>query len=647
MGANFDYTMDQDGQIQFLYIDKGRNKVNVGNKLSDFVVQKVLGKGHFGRVFLVISKLTNKVYAMKEILQDRYNNEEQRREVQKEIKLLENLKHPHVITYFASFRENGNFYIVTEYINGGSLDSFIKYHHQNGKHVEEKLVWDLLCQCLSGLFYLHENQKIIHRDVKPDNILLDKELNLKISDFGVSAINKKDTDEFLKCHGTCAGPIQWMAPEMAHGGTYEFRSDVYMLGLTFFKLLSGGLPEKKIVDEDENITIRRIDSASIPNIYSQSLINFVKKLLTFDVNNRPTSRRAFAEAIIHYTIKYSKVTSIISALECFLALPTIGPYFKGPKVQGYISNEDKKYIITRTFRDALVYADPNNFNFEDLKVQCAVLRIMFNSRREETSKTEELDFTTFVEDLCNRLHKELNKYNLDEAVNQQNRAINEEYRDEKGQKIDEADEKRVIEVACKKFIERFRSKISDQIYFLSKQIYQCNECKNKIKFLTSYCCAYCLLPDRAAARLNKTNLNIYDLFDHRRLIRLYTDCNMRCKFCNKNQKEIWVQRVLYTSPYNLILSFDYPKDKESTFNFTIEEFIDIGDYVENKVSKTQYRLVGAIFLEYLDNKEVKYVSYTKDINGQWKYFNGNSIVTSNLNELQNHKHIHGLFYTYV
>ena len=90
MGANFDYTMDQDGQIQFLYIDKGRNKVNVGNKLSDFVVQKVLGKGHFGRVFLVISKLTNKVYAMKEILQDRYNNEEQRREVQKEIKLLEN-----------------------------------------------------------------------------------------------------------------------------------------------------------------------------------------------------------------------------------------------------------------------------------------------------------------------------------------------------------------------------------------------------------------------------------------------------------------------------------------------------------------------------------------------------------------------------
>ena len=70
------------------------------------------------------------------------------------------------------------------------------------------------------------------------------------------------------------------------------------------------MPEKKIVDEDENITIRKINSASIPNIYSQSLINFVKKLLTFDVNNRPTSRRAFAEAIVHYTFKYSKVTSI-------------------------------------------------------------------------------------------------------------------------------------------------------------------------------------------------------------------------------------------------------------------------------------------------------------------------------------------------
>ena len=646
MGADFDFTIGQDGQPQLLYIDKGHNKVNVGNKLSDFIVERELGKGHFGAVFLVTSKLTKKVYAMKEIKQNRYNDEDQRKEVQKEIKLLENLKHPHVITYFASFRENGNFYIITEYINGGSLESFMNFYQQKGKHIEEKLVWDLLAQSLSGLVYLHENQKIIHRDVKPDNILLDKELNLKISDFGVSAINKKDTEEFLKCHGTCAGPIQYMAPEMAQGGTYEFKSDIYMLGLTFFKLLSGKMPEKKFVDQDDNIIVKKDSSASIPNIYSQSLINFVKKLLTYDVNDRPNSRRAFAEAIVNYTIKYSKITSIISTLECFLAIPTIGPYFKGPKVQSYISNDDKKYVITRTFREALFYADPFKLSLEELKIQCAVLRIAFNSRRENTSKTEEIDITTFIEDLCNRLHRELNKYNLNDSQNTRNNNINEEYRDDRGKKIDEADEQKVIEFAVKKFVERFRSKISDQIYFLSKQIYQCSQCKNYIKFLTQYNCAYCVSPDRAAERFNKTDLDIYDLFEHRCLKRLYYEFNMKCKFCNKVIKDIYIQKKLHTSPMNLILSFDY--EDENKFNYSIQEFIDIGNYVENRnVSKTQYRLIGAIFRENVDGGDDIYVSYTKDINGQWKYFNGSNIINSNLNELKNHKHIQTMFYTCI
>ena len=648
MGADFDFTISQDGQPQLLYIDKGHKKVDVGNKLSDFIVQRQLGKGHFGAVFLVTSKLTNKVYAMKEILQDRYNGEDQRKEIQKEIKLLENLKHPHVITYFASFRENGNFYIVTEYINGGSLDDFIKAHHQKGKYIEEKLAWDFLAQCLSGLVYLHENQKIIHRDVKPDNILLDKELNLKISDFGVSAINKKDSPEYLKCHGTCAGPIQYMAPEMAMGGTYEFKSDIYMLGLTFFKLLSGKLPEKKFEDLSGNIIVKQDNSASIPNIYSQTLINFVKKLLTYDVNNRPSSRRALGDALLNYNLKYSKFTSIISTLECFLALPKIGPYFKGQKVLDYMQGDEKKYIITKTFRDCLFNLDPFNFNLEELKMQCTVLRVAFNSRRKDVSKTEELDFTTFIEDLCNRIHKELNKYdyNLNEIPNTQNKNINEEYKDSNGQHIDEADEKKVIDAAVKKFVERFRSKISDQIYFLTKRIFQCNECKNYIKFLTSYCCAYCCFPERTAERFNKTNIDIYDLFEHRCLKRLYHDSNMKCKFCNKVQNDIWIQNKIYTCPYDLIISLEY--NNESKFNFTIQEFIDIKNYVENNtVCKTQYRLVGAIFTENIENDDIKYVSYTKDINGQWKYFNGTSIVNSNFNELQNHKHIQGLFYTSV
>jgi serine/threonine protein kinase len=77
-------------------------------------------------------------------------------------------------------------------------------------------------------------------------LLFDKETNIKITDFCISAINKEDVDDNLKFHGTYIGPIQYMAHEMVNGsGNYDFKSDIYMLGLTIFKLMYDELPEKK------------------------------------------------------------------------------------------------------------------------------------------------------------------------------------------------------------------------------------------------------------------------------------------------------------------------------------------------------------------------------------------------------------------
>ena len=125
MGGGLEFSLDANGQPRFLCIDKGGEKVNVGSHLSDFQIIRPLGKGNFGAVFLVTSKLTNKLYAMKEIQTAKYKSQDEVNQVEKEIKLLENLRHPHVITYFNSFKENGNIYIIIEYINGGSLEELL------------------------------------------------------------------------------------------------------------------------------------------------------------------------------------------------------------------------------------------------------------------------------------------------------------------------------------------------------------------------------------------------------------------------------------------------------------------------------------------------------------------------------------------
>ena len=166
----------------------------------------------------------------------------------------------------------------------------------------------------------------------------------------------------------------------------------------------------------------------------------------------------------------------------------------------------------------------------------------------------------------------------------------------------------------------------------------------KYKIFNDLPLATCLHPRRFSSWLNKTNIDICDLFKHRIKTRLYSDKNMDCKYCTKKQNRINITRKFYTSPLNFIMGFEY--SDESQFIFKIEENIDLSEFIERTdICKTKYRLVGAIFLEKDDDDNDKYLSYTKDANGQWKYCNKNNIQNSDFNELQNHKNIKVLFYT--
>ena len=647
MGSDFDYSVDENGKPQLLYIDKGKKKVNVGNKLSDFIIEKQLGKGNFGCVYLVKSKITNKVYAMKEIKAEKYANESQRLEVQKEIKLLENLDHPNIITYFSSFSENGNFYIITEYLNGGSLQYVFKMSKESGQLIKEEKLWDVLVQVLNGLGYLHYKKNIIHRDIKPDNILFDKDGNIKITDFGISAVNRDDADEDIKCHDTCIGPLRFMSPEMAQKGKYDFKSDIYMLGITFFFLMSGEFPHKNIM-QNNNVYVALNQNAKLPDYYSKELKDFVKKLINIDPNDRPNTKDAFILAISFYTVKYMKFTSILSTLLCFLAIPTLGAYFQSEKIKELIRNDNKKeYIITKTLKEAFDSINPNNFNYDEAKIQCLKFRMLFYIKEEKQRKMREIEISTFIGDICNKCHREINKYKgyrLNPRPGTNN--FNEEELKYKEEIVDESEEEEVMASVCQKFQEGFRSKISNLLYFILKNSYQCTVCDNIIKTTTVFHCAYNLLPERAAMRLGKKRININDCFLYVSLSRIYDGEPILCKFCDKAQEKYKITKTFYTFPKNIILVLDYSNEKN--FELQIDEFIDITQFVERKdICQPKYKLIGAIFTEQLEGEAKKYVSYTKEENGDWKYCNGRYISNSDLNELKNHEHIEALFYASV
>ena len=638
MGGEIELMTDTSGRLTFSFIDKGFKKVNVGSKLSDFIVERELGKGNFGSVKLVTSKITHKLYAMKEIKSTRYNSEETCREVEKEIKLLENLNHPNVITYFTSFRENGDFYIITEYINGGSLENLLKKNNAQGKLIEEKLLWDLLIQSLSGLLYLHENQKIIHRDIKPDNLLIDQGGNLKISDFGVSAKNTNYANELYKFHNTIRGPIPFMAPEVGLGLQYDFKSDLYMLGLTFFFLMSNKLPEKK-VDIGPQILTFKDKEAKLPETYSEVLRNFILKLLN-DQENRPTTKRAYSECITLYSFRYLKITSICTVLQCLYSIPKFNQYFKGGRIQSYIeqdeNKDEKKYLITKSFKEAFLTINPINFNYESARTECLKLRIILYAAHPKILFKPEICIEDFVSDVINKLHKELH-------IPLENQVYNEQTENQ----INESNEQEVLKAAFKKYAVKCRSKISDIFFYLSKTVHECPECQNIVRYTCQINCLCGLYPDRAASYLNKTDLNIIDLFKHYRKKRLYLDENENCSKCGKLQKNINRTKIFYTSPYNLILSVSCLNEKK--YNLTIDENINLSEFIERKdVSKVNYKLVGAIFSEKNEGEEKKYVSITKkEEDGSWVNYNGKTIQNSSFNDLVNHKQLQMLFYTSI
>ncbi|KAL7054462.1 hypothetical protein AAHC03_026050 [Spirometra sp. Aus1] len=204
---------------------------------EDFKKLSELGAGNWGVVSRVRHLTTGLIMAKKTIRLD--IKHEVRTQIIRELEILHDCTSPYIIGYYGAFFADGNISICMEYMDGGSLDMVLKH----AGRMPEPIVSRILYAVLRGLVYLRRHLSMIHRDVKPSNILVRRNGEVKLCDFGASG---KLIDSVAH---SFVGSRSYMAPERISGKPYNTSSDVWSLGLTLIELATGRYPIPAIEDE--------------------------------------------------------------------------------------------------------------------------------------------------------------------------------------------------------------------------------------------------------------------------------------------------------------------------------------------------------------------------------------------------------------
>ena len=254
--------------------------------LKYYQIIKLLGKGSFGKVYLGLQKLTNRLVAIKSIKKSAFKDEKKKK-ILSEMKILKNvLGHPNIIKLLEVFENEKYVFFVMEYASNGDLLDYLKKKIILSEN-DSKYLFFQIC---SGLKFIHKKH-IIHRDIKLDNILLDNNYKCKICDFGVSRIMKKDEYITEQC-----GTPAYLAPEIIRDLGYKnLKADIWSLGILLFSIVTGNMPFKanSIDSLQKKILKGKFDFGD--SEISEECRDLVKKMLVVD----PFKRIGIEEILEH------------------------------------------------------------------------------------------------------------------------------------------------------------------------------------------------------------------------------------------------------------------------------------------------------------------------------------------------------------
>jgi serine/threonine protein kinase len=216
----------------------------VGRTVSHFEILEKLGEGGMGVVYCARDLKLDRLVALKILPPEQMSEPRRRARFAAEAKAASALNHPNIITIYEIETVAGVDYMAMEYVHGVTLHELIR-----GPRPELAIILDYAAQIASALAAAHA-AGIVHRDIKPGNIMVTKSGAIKLLDFGLAQMEQPDvnpdaattTMAFLTRPGTVVGTVAYMSPEQAHGGGVGPRSDIFSFGVVLYQVLTGTLP---------------------------------------------------------------------------------------------------------------------------------------------------------------------------------------------------------------------------------------------------------------------------------------------------------------------------------------------------------------------------------------------------------------------
>ena len=265
-----------------------------GTLIGAYRIESAIAAGGMGEVYLATdTRLDSRPVAIKFLLRA-LDSEEARHRFRREVSVLSALsQHPHIVTVHEAGAFDGREYLVTEYVDGGTLSTWARGEKRTWRQVVE-----LLIGVADALATAHD-AGILHRDIKPDNILLTKNGYAKLGDFGLAKVIEDGAKETRTVsmsptrHGVILGTIGYLSPEQARGAALDARSDIFSFGIVLYEALSGRRPFGGATDLHVVEAVLNDAPAPLSEEIPPELRGVVEKALEKDPADRYQSMRDF------------------------------------------------------------------------------------------------------------------------------------------------------------------------------------------------------------------------------------------------------------------------------------------------------------------------------------------------------------------